>query len=94
MLSATPTAHCGPSGIRTLDDRGLKARRSATELMARSYGQSLFASHHFIPSVGRAGLEPAYSLLIRQEPSPVWPPASCSESQHRTDDLLIMSQAL
>lgn len=45
-------------------------------------------------SVGRAGLEPAYSLLIGQEPSPFWPPASGSESQHRTDDLRPMKPAL
>jgi hypothetical protein len=47
-----------------------------------------------LPSVGRAGLEPAYSLLIRQEPLPIWPPASGSESQHRTDDLRLMKPAL
>ena len=38
------------------------------------------------PSVGRAGLEPARFLLIRQAPSPSWPPPR-SERGHRTPDL-------
>jgi hypothetical protein len=84
----------GPSGVRTLDERGLKVRRSTTELTARRYQrQGLFTGHRpFLPA-GRAGLEPARLLLIRQAPSPAWPPPR-SESQHRTDDLRVMGPAL
>ena len=84
----------GPSGDRTLDERGLKVRRSAAELTARRYQRPDLFTHQRSPLVGRAGLEPAHLLLIRQLPSHAWPPPRSSESQHRTDDLRVMGAAL
>jgi hypothetical protein len=42
-------------------------------------------------AVGRAGLEPAYLLLIRQLPSPAWPPASWPP-RNRTERYLFIRQ--
>ena len=64
----------GPSGDRTLDERGLKVRRSAAELTARRYQRPDLFTHQRSPLVGRAGLELAHLLLMRQLPSHAWPP--------------------
>ena len=83
----------GRQGIEPWATR-LKVGDSATELTARRYwsGPGFFVIA--VPSVRRAaGLEPAHFLLIRQAPSPAWPPPR-SESRHRTDDLRVMGAAL
>jgi hypothetical protein len=58
-------AYSGPSGVRTLDDRGLKVRRSAAELMARAlYSPDLFTVPHArLLSWARQGLNLRVSSL-------------------------------
>ena len=61
----------GRQGVEPWTKRGLKARRSTAELTAPAlYSQGLFSHHRCFLSVGRAGVEPAHLLLIRQPPSP------------------------
>ena len=73
----------------------LKVSCSAVELAAPATraGPVYSPSSHF-PSVGQAGFEPAYLPCIRRTPSPAWLLVRGSENQYRTDDLLVMGQAL
>lgn len=76
----------GPSGDRTLDERGLKVRRSAAELTARRYQRPDLFTHQRSPLVGhrpavaRVSIELTTSALWarRSEPTELsrhgWPP--------------------